>query len=386
MRRALFALVLLGACATDATKPDRSTSRVPTDATSRTPRLSVGPDGTVMLSWLEDRGEGHALRYATWADGWSAAQTAGEHDDWFVNWADTPGVLALEGGRLLAHALPMHPDGESVYAYDVAAWQRDGDWSEPALVHTDGVAAEHGFVSAVALEDAAALVWLDGRNTGGGHGHHGGAMTLRSAVLEADGSRRDEAVLDARTCDCCPTALAATASGLIAAYRDRSETEVRDIAVVRRIDGAWTEPIVPHADGWQISGCPVNGPALDARGDRVALAWYTEAGGEARVQLSTSTNGGVTWTEPVRLDGGRPLGRVDVTVLEDGRAAVVWLEDAGDDRADVLVRTVEGAPRSVAQVVAGRPGGVPQIVAAGGRAMVAWTAPGRGVGTAVVSP
>ncbi|MGB3541406.1 hypothetical protein, partial [Rubrivirga sp.] len=241
----------------------------PASRLSRTPRLSVGPDGTTVLSWLEDQGDGHALRFATWTDdGWSPAETAGQHDDWFVNWADTPGVVGLEGGRMLAHALPMHPEGESVYAYDVAAWQRDGDWSEPALVHDDGVPAEHGFVSVVALDDGAAgMIWLDGRHTSGGHGHGGGAMTLRFAALEADGSRHDDAELDARVCDCCPTALVSTPSGLVAAYRDRSDLEVRDIAVVRHVDGEWTSPSIPHADGWSIEGCPVNGPALDARGD-----------------------------------------------------------------------------------------------------------------------
>ncbi len=397
MRLLLLAFALLvSACGGEAPDPDPppapvdvAASEVPADSTSRLPRLSVGPDGTVLLSWLEDRGDGHALQFATWTgNGWSEPSNAGEDSNWFVNWADTPGVVALEDGRMLAHALPMHPDGESVYAYDVSVWQRGDAWSVPSLLNTDGVPAEHGFVSAVALEDGSAgLVWLDGRNQGGGHGHGGGAMTLRFATLEGDGSRRDETVLDARTCDCCPTALASASSGLVAAYRDRSDDEIRDIAVVRRVGGVWTEPVVPHADGWRIEGCPVNGPALDARGDDVALAWYTEADGEPRVQLSKSADGGATWSEPVRVDVGRPIGRVDVAVLEDGRAAVIWLEDAGSDQAEIHVRSVDDGPlyrTTVATVESGRASGIPQIAALGDRAMVAWTET-RGVQTTLVT-
>ncbi|MGB3542249.1 MAG: sialidase family protein, partial [Rubrivirga sp.] len=147
-------------------------------------------------------------------------------------------------------------------------------------------------------------------------------------------------------------------------------------------------PSIPHADGWRIQGCAVNGPALDARGDTVALAWYTEADGDARVQLSTSTDGGASWSDPVRVDLGEPIGRVDVAVLEDGGVAVVWLEGAGPDQADVMVRRIEDVPKyhtSVATVDAGRSSGIPQIVAAGDQALVAWTDADEGVRASLVS-
>ena len=49
--------------------------------------------------------------------------------------------------------------------------------------------------------------------------------------------------------------------GPVAVYRDRSPEEIRDISVVRLVDGVWTEPAPVHADNWMIEGCPVNGPA-----------------------------------------------------------------------------------------------------------------------------
>ena len=376
----------LGACA-DAPEPEATPASVaagvadgevtaPAGPGATGPRLAAGPDGTPVLSWTEPEGDGDALRYATWTGaGWSAAATADAGPGRFVNWADTPGVAPLAAGRMLAHVLT---DGPSSHSYDARVrFTGGGGWTEPALLNTDGKAAEHGFVSAVPLADGrAGVVWLDGRNQGGGHGHHGGPMTLRYAELAPDGARRAEAVLDDRTCDCCPTAAVATPRGLVVAYRDRSPSEVRDIAVVRRVDGAWTAPAVPHPDGWQIDGCPVNGPALASRGDRVALAWYTEAD-SAAVRASVSDDGGATWGPPVRVDDGRPMGQVGAAVLADGRVVVSWLEKVGD-QAEVRVRALGptlGASRPLATVPAGRSSGIPHVVALGDRALVAWTDP-----------
>ena len=392
-----FVLTSLGACsdapeldpAAPATASLRPGDRaVPADSGALAPRLTTDADGRPVLSWVEPTADGHRLRAATWTgDGWAAPTTAAEGADWFVNWADTPGVIPTAGGAL-AHTLTRFPGGESPYAYDIRVGPAGG---ESRLLHDDGRAAEHGFVSAVALPDGrAGLVWLDGRNqAGGGHGHDAGAMTLRWAALAPDGTKTDEAELDAQVCDCCPTTAVATASGVVVAYRDRTDAEIRDIAVVRRVDGAWTEPVVPHADGWEIAGCPVNGPALAARDDRVALAWYTAAD-SARVRLALSDDGGATWGPAVDL-AQAPLGRVDVAFLDDGRAAVSWLEGSGDT-AELRLRTVTpdgalGESRTVATVPSGRASGVPHIAALGDRLLAAWTDPDAGlIRSAVVSP
>ena len=388
----LLAAVVVAGCAPDADAPPMPAPpdpvagerAVPAGHGALAPRLSLDADGAPVLSWTEAQGDSAALRYARWTgDGWDTAATADAGTRRFVNWADTPGVVALADGRLLAHSLVMHAGADSPYAYDVRVRQgRGGAWGAPVTPHTDGVAAEHGFVSVVPHADGrAGLVWLDGRNQGGGpdHGGHGGdAMTVRYAALDADGALSDEAELDARACDCCPTAAVRTPSGLTVAYRDRTESEVRDVAVVRLVDGAWTAPAVPHADGWEIAGCPVNGPALAARGDRVALAWYTAADDRPRVRLAVSDDGGATFGSAVQVDGGAPLGRVGVALLPGGDAVVSWLE-GGAEAAEVRLRRVSGGaaapPQTVAVVPAGRESGVPVVVPVDRRVLVAWTDP-----------
>ena len=74
--------------------------------------------------------------------------------------------------------------------------------------------------------------------------------------------------MDADVCTCCTTSVVETAAGPIAAYRDH-QGGVRDISVVRYLDGRWTPPSTVHRDNWEIDGCPTNGPVLAARGSDV---------------------------------------------------------------------------------------------------------------------
>ena len=103
----------------------------------------------------------------------------------------------------------------------------------------------------------------------------------------------DEAVLDTRVCDCCQTSAAMTAEGPVVVYRDRSEGELRDISIARLRNGEWSEPRTVFRDGWEISGCPVNGPVDRRRsGRRLAVAWFTAANDMSRVKLAFSDDAG----------------------------------------------------------------------------------------------
>lgn len=180
-------------------------------------------------------------------------------------------------------------------------------------------------------------VWLDGRNTKGaegheaGHGHgHGGAMTLRSVEFDEEGNLYEEAELDSRVCDCCQTDVALTDNGPVVVYRDRSEEEIRDMAIVRKVNGQWTAPQQVYEDQWKITGCPVNGPAIAAQNNTVAIAWFSAPENQNRVQLTFSNDGGATFSKPIRIDDGNPIGRVDVVLVNPTTALVSWIEQVGE--------------------------------------------------------
>ena len=354
----------------------------PAGADSGQPQLSVSARG-VLLSWIERAGSEARLRFAERTGaGWTPARTVASGTDWFVNWADVPSVIRLDDGTLVAHWLQK--SGADTYAYDVKLAHSKDDgrtWSPAFTPHHDGTKTEHGFATLFQMPGAGlGLVWLDGRNMKGeGHGgdHGGGDMTLRSAVFDRNWKQVSETELDARVCECCPTSVAITADGPIAAYRDRSAQEVRDIYVTRLENGKWTAPTPVHADGWRVPACPVNGPVLSARGRAVAVAWFNAKDDKPQSFAALSTDAGRTFGPPVRLDDEASLGRVDVELLPDGSAAAAYVEYA-DGRAQFRLRRVaadgtRSAPLTIAGMAGNRSSGYPRMALTGRELVFAWT-------------
>ncbi len=343
----------------------------PAASDARTPGLSVDGD-RVHLVWFEDAPEGHRLRTATLeGDVFGPASTVRAGGDFIVNWADTPSIVRGGDGALWVH-WPQR-SGPAKYAYDVRlARSEDGrTWETRGAAHDDGTQTEHGFPSMWPAPGGVEAVWLDGRQT-----LRGGPMTLRWGRFGAKpaGERVDE-----RVCDCCGT----SASGGLVAYRDRAHGEIRDVRVARRDAGGWRSVSV-HDDGWRMPGCPVNGPAIRADGSRVVVAWFTGAGGGARVRAAFSADGARSFGAPIDIDTAAPLGRVDVALAPDGAAVVAWLA-RDETRAALRVRRVHpsgriGAALTLATTAATRAAGFPRMVRRGGDLVVAWTHCGASCG------
>ncbi len=387
--RITFLLLLLSIATTNIsgqTSPAQIDS--PAREGSAQPNLCRDTRGRVYLSWVEKIGDKHhRLRFAVrYGARWSAPQTIAEGENWFVNWADFPSLVVLADQTLVAHWLVK--SAASTYAYDVKISRSTNggkSWSKPLVPHRDGTRTEHGFVSLLPMASGrVGAVWLDGRNMkeGGhdGHDSHGGDMTLRFATIDAWERISEEALLDGRVCECCQTSAAMTSEGAVAVYRDCSDKQIRDISIVRLQKGQWTEPRTLHADNWQIEGCPVNGPSVAASSRRVAVAWFTAANDAPRVNLSFSNDAGATFGNPIRVNDGSPLGRVEVVLLRGGAALVVWLERT-EKGAEIRARRIraDGSRDEsivVAESVAARASGFPQIVLSGDQVFFAWTETG----------
>src|SRR5690606_31639038 len=262
------------AAAVDASAPSRveEWTLPPTLPGSASPSLSVTPDGRLLLGWTNSqKGRRHIFQFSSYAPDWGRwmhqMSTVAIGNRMFVNWADVPHLLATPDGALWAHWLQK--SGDAPYAYDVVlSRSRDGgaNWAPPVLAHDDGTRTEHGFVSMWAHgADALGMAWLDGRHTGGGHGGHDGAMTLRAAVFDASLARSGEVEIDPRVCDCCQTAVAMTARGPLLVYRGRGADEVRDILATRHDGSGWRPPARRAGRGRPRRGC---GGGLVHRGRR----------------------------------------------------------------------------------------------------------------------
>lgn len=369
------------------------------------PFLDPAPGG-VWMSWTEPAPSGHRVAASFFdGSGWSPPSTVAEGDRFFVNWADFPSIRAF-GDLLVAHWLWR--GGQATYDYGVRlSWSTDGGatWAEPWTPHDDGTPTEHGFVSIFENGGAVWAAWLDGRAMV----TPGGPMSLRARSLPVtrraagagstpagstiNGSARagapahvagPETLVDERSCECCQTDAALAAGVGVLVYRDRAEGEVRDISASRLTDSGWSDPVSVHDDGWVIGGCPVNGPAVAARGESVAVAWFTAPQGRPRVNVAFSSDGAATFGPPARIDAGQPAGRVDVVMLDDGSALVSWIERTAAG-AQILSRRAAaggdvGETVPLADTDSGRAAGFPRIARLGpGRLMLAWTDP-DGVG------
>ncbi|MEJ2341268.1 MAG: hypothetical protein P8Y10_03590 [Gemmatimonadales bacterium] len=107
------------------------------------------------------------------------------------------------------------------------------------------------------------------------------------------------------------------------------------------------------------------------------MAWYTAANEEPRVFVAFSEDAGASFGEALRVDEGTPLGRVDVALLPDGSALLLWLETA-EAGARVMARRIRpDAASSRAETVAltdvSRSSGFPRMVLRGREVVLAWT-------------
>jgi hypothetical protein len=355
---------------------------VPAAPGSQSPNLAVGQNGVVALSWLTADESGHRLQYSVLdGDAWSQPRNVARGENWFVNWADFPSVVPVSEEMWAAHWLVRQPAGG--YAYDVhLSVSSDGGatWSESVMPHDDNTPTEHGFVTIFPEATGMGLIWLDGRNMAHEASHHstGGGMTLRAATYSSALEAANETLVDDLICDCCQTDVAITDQGAIAVYRNRTTDETRDIYAARYVDGEWLPGRVVADDGWTIEGCPVNGPAIAAEGDDVAVAWFTAAEDEPKVRMARSDDSGDTWSAAVDVTEGGLFGRVGVALLEQGEVAVSWLCGESEEHARLCLRRI-GPENSLGQihVVSGEdkvpPLSVPQLARSGDSIIAAWT-------------
>ena len=351
---------------------------IPVDTPSAEPYLFTSGSSEVFLSWIEKRKDSSLLKFSTLKnDQWSKPTVIASGDSWFVNWADYP-IVTVNGNTMLSHFLEKSEKG--TYTYDVKftiSSDQGKNWSDPKILHDDGMKAEHGFVSMIPYGDSFFVSWLDGRNAvseGSGHeeGHHG-AMTLRAAIINKQGVKTAEWELDQRVCDCCQTSVANTKNGPVVIYRDRTDEEIRDISIVRYDNGKWTSPKPIYDDQWKIDGCPVNGPRADALGNNLVVAWFSSPGNRAGVNVVFSEDGGVNFTPPIKIDEGNAIGRVDVAIISDKSAIVSWMEGAVIKAARVYSDGKKDPAIIVTSTSSARSSGFPQMTKWGDKLIFAWT-------------
>lgn len=192
------------------------------------------------------------------------------------------------GGELLLVWASARDSGE--YASDVVArlLHRDGRTLGREQVLNDDAgdprSTYHGFAAAGWFADGRAVAaWIDGREQPLAEGEeepHTAAIFADVSAPGGEGWGADRRVAGL-VCPCCRIALATSgAGGLTIAYRGAAG-DLRDPRLAHSANaglGFRADSLVSR-DGWQLPGCPSNGPSLIAAGEPPAgtIAWFTGA-------------------------------------------------------------------------------------------------------------
>jgi hypothetical protein len=341
--------------------------------------LSRSDTAPVYLSWLQpvDNRE-YQLLFAKLQPngGWSRPRVIATGDKWFINQADRPSIEVLGNGSLVAHWLVRNGDAKAKYGYGLqAALSQDGGDTWRTIYRAGLQNAEDytGFLSFLPERQGFGAAYLSPpEKEVSGH-----IKTLRFAEFGAHGEVMTDAVVDTDVCTCCPTATAMTPNGPVIVYRDRRPNETRDISIVRRVGHQWLEPQAVSVDGWQINGCPSDGPALAAKGEQLVVAWFTRAHDIPQIKVAFSNNSGRDFTPAIRVDAFSPVGRADVQLVGKDTAVVSWIEKPSGTGARVCVRRVSssgqmGDVQNVGLVAEGRSAGFPKIRVVESRLLVVW--------------
>jgi hypothetical protein len=338
----------------------------PAPAGSTAQALHSGPDGALVLSWVEGKaGEGQRLRFSRREDSrWSTPATAGEE----LELPDLPAVVPLGGRALGAGWIAMRKDSSGA-AVKRVLFARSDDGSKfgaPQVASEHAAAGPYNLALATGGAGDLVGVWSDGRL--------GETRALVGRRLASNGRLDREIVLDDDICSCCLPQTVNVGGGLLTLYRDRLAGEVRDPAVVRwGVNGVANRQRIGR-EGWVLAGCPSNSGALAARGDEVVAAWFSAAGDRPRVLFARSADGGRRFDAPLEIDAASPIGFVRVAIAPDGAALVAWRGRSGG-REEMRLARLDGAAGGKPVVLGAfqtESQGYPHLAVLDGRPVVAW--------------
>jgi hypothetical protein len=221
--------------------------------------------------------------------------------------------------------------------------------------------------------------------------YDGVAMAQKSGLYyaSAGASSVGERELAKGVCYCCKTALAVGPTGTIhAAWRHVYAGNLRDMAATMSTDGGRTfsDPVRVSEDGWEIAGCPDDGPAMvvDQSGT-VHLVWPTMIDGatpEGALFYATSRDG-VTFAPRTRIptmSQSRPT-HPQIAIDPKGRVMVAWDEFADGQRVAAAreVKGVAGASIDfgpIRMVALSGPATYPVLAATDAGILAVWTTGG----------
>ena len=262
--------------------------------------LAVGTDGALTAQWFQADDSGGHHSYSGW---FSRSEDSG------LTWR-TPAPLGHE-------FVALAPLGQGrTLAVWLESTRKSAAHSDPHPKHDPSAPRTNPSLNSQP-------------STLNSHLPYSPSMKLMARLLSPDGTSLGDWTVDPDVCTCCQNTVAVLPGDRVfVAYRGHTRDEIRDNlhTTFDLASATWSTPATLRDDGWKIAACPVNGPAADSRDATLAVSWFTAAEGIARVFARISVDAGTTFTTPVQIDLGQPIGRLETVVLPDRSAVILWLE------------------------------------------------------------
>lgn len=311
-------------------------------ASGRSPKLVARRAHGVLMTWTgkSASGPGTDLFYAsssdlgdTFTEPQRVNSTSGEVSDHGEN---SPELLTSPDESTLYavwNARDPKEPGASHVRFSRSSAMRPS-WSPAITVNDDASAVSHGFqTAAVGPDGTIYAAWLDGRNRGADthdHASHdmtGGTSDVYLARSTDGGKTFEKNVRVASSiCPCCRPSIGFAGNRVLVAWRQVEPGDLRDIFVASSSDRGetWSKPALVARDGWKIKGCPHVGPSMASLGDKLYIAWFSEAAGNPGIYLAASSNGGESFGPKEMVSTGTEDPTHPRLAEGDGRLALVF--------------------------------------------------------------
>ena len=112
---------------------------------------------------------------------------------------------------------------------------------------------------------------------------------------------------------------------------------------------------------------------FSASGNNLVVAWFSMPDKKAQVNIVFSEDGGATFKKPIQIDEGKPIGRVDVVMLDSATAVVSWMEGSAIKAVKVHADGIKEPSIMIASSSESRSSGFPQMTRSGNKLIFAWT-------------
>lgn len=323
-------------------------------ASSATPTFA--PDGALWLAWAAG-GQVSVARSSDHGRTFSPAAFVTPRPLTLDGGADErPQLLVLLGGRVIVAYAIFKDARYNGQIFTAVSKDAGATFSAPQPITDDG--SSQRFINLTLDTDGQVFAsWIDKRRAvsaqRAGQGFDGASLAF---AWSTDGGEHfgDARIAHDHMCECCRLGVALTGPHQPAVvFRNIFDGE-RDHALLQFNADLTARPITRVAeDHWKLDACPHHGPSLTRAADgSLHAVWFSGGGVRQGSFYAHSTDGGASFSEPMRIGEAERAPTRPYVLSLGGRLYLTWKEFDGEETTVRLSTSVDGgrswaAPRTL---------------------------------------